>query len=134
MDSRTELAAGFLSRLKSTLPPQDILTQPEDCWAYGYDNSRCHSLPQAAAFPSSHEQVVRIVDACNQYRVPLTARGRGSNTVGATVPVKVGLIVLLDRMKKVIEFSPENRYLIVEPGLTNLEVQAIAGSSIRTGY
>lgn len=128
MDNRTELAPGFLSRLKSILPPQDVLTQPEDCWAYGYDNSRRHSLPQAVAFPSSHEQVVRIVDACNQYRMPLTVRGRGTNTVGATVPVKGGLILSLERMKKVIEFSPENRYLIVEPGLTNQEVQAIAGS------
>lgn len=128
MDNRTELAAGFLSRLKSILPLQDILTQPEDCWAYGYDNSRRHSLPQAVAFPSSHEQVVRIVDVCNQYRTPLTARGRGTNTVGAAVPVKGGLILSLERMKKVIEFSPENRYLIVEPGLTNQEVQAIAGS------
>jgi D-lactate dehydrogenase len=134
VDNRTELAAGFLTRLKSILPPPDILTQPEDCWAYGYENSRRHSLPQAVAFPSSHEQVVRIVDACNQYRVPLTARGRGTNTVGATVPVKGGLIVSLERMKKVIEFSPENHYLIVEPGLTYQEVQAIAGSSIRTGY
>jgi hypothetical protein len=34
----------------------------------------------------------------------------------------------------VIEFSPENRDLIVEPGLTNQKGQAIAGSSIRTGY
>jgi len=122
------LAAGFLSRLRAILPPEAVLTHPEDCWAYGYDNSRRQSLPQAVAFPTCHEQVVHIVNACNQFRIPLTARGRGTNTVGATVPLQGGVVLALERMKKVLEFSPENRYLIVEPGLTNAEVQAIAGS------
>lgn len=124
----SELAVGFLARLKSILPPQGIMTQPEDCWAYGYDNSRRQSLPQAVAFPSSHEQVVQIVDACNQHRVPLTARGRGTNTIGATIPIRGGVVLSLERMKKVIEFSPENRFLIAEPGLTNQEIQTLAGS------
>ena len=128
MDNPPDLAAGFLSRLKSILPPDAVLTRPEDCWAYGYDNSRRQSLPQAVAFPSDHEQVVHIINACNQYRVPLTARGRGTNTVGATVPIRGGLVVSLERMKKVLEFSPENRYLIAEPGLTNQEIQSLAGS------
>ncbi|MEC4748982.1 FAD-linked oxidase C-terminal domain-containing protein [Methylomicrobium sp. Wu6] len=128
MTNRPKLAAGFLSGLRSILPPMAILTDPEDCWAYGYDNSRRHSLPQAVAFPTSHEQVVQIVNACNQHQTPLTARGRGTNTVGATVPLQGGLVVSLERMQKIIEFSPENRLLIVEPGLTNQEIQTLAGS------
>ena len=128
MIDHSTLPANFLSRLKAILPEPDLLTAPEDCWTYGYDNSRRHAAPLAVAFPSSHEHVVRIVDACNRYRIPLTARGRGTNTIGATVPAQGGLVLSLERMKNVIEFSPENRYLIAEPGLTNQEIQDIAGS------
>jgi D-lactate dehydrogenase (quinone) len=119
------LDADFLKLLGGFFAAGDILTAPEDCWAYGYDNSRRHALPQAVVFPTTHEQVVSIVTACNRFQVALTARGRGTGTTGATVPVKGGLIVSLERMNKLIEFSPDNRYITVEPGMTNQQVQDI---------
>ncbi len=119
------LPAGFLALLANFFTAEDILTASEDCWVYGYDNSRRHTLPQAVVFPVTHEQVVSIVTACNRFNVPLTARGRGTGTTGATVPVKGGLIVSLERMNKLIEFSPDNRYITVEPGMTNQQVQDI---------
>ena len=119
------LPADFLALLASFFAAEDILTAPEDCWAYGYDNSRRHVLPQAVVFPTTHEQIVSVVTACNRFNVPLTARGRGTGTTGATVPVKGGLIVSLERMNKLIEFSPDNRYITVEPGMTNQQVQDI---------
>jgi len=119
------LPADFLALLADFFAAEDILTAPEDCWTYGYDNSRRHVLPQAVVFPTTHEQVVSAVNACNRFNVPLTARGRGTGTTGATVPLKGGLIVSLERMNKLIEFSPDNRYITVEPGMTNQQVQDI---------
>jgi D-lactate dehydrogenase len=55
--------------------------------------------------------------------VTLIARGRGTGTTGAIVPLQGGVILSLERMKKIIEFSPENRYITVQPGITNQEVQ-----------
>ncbi|MGR8998486.1 MAG: FAD-binding oxidoreductase [Gammaproteobacteria bacterium] len=120
-----DLPAGFLAFLTNIFTAGDILTAPEDCWVYGYDNSRRHVLPQAVVFPGTHKQVVSAVNACNHFNVALTVRGRGTGTTGASVPVKGGLIVSLERMNKVIEFSPDNRYLSVEPGMTNQQVQDI---------
>ena len=77
------LPADFLALLANFFVAEDILTAPEDCWAYGYDNSRRHVLPQAVVFAASHEQIVNVVNACNQFSVPLTARGRGTGTTGA---------------------------------------------------
>jgi D-lactate dehydrogenase len=119
------LPADFLALLADFFAAEDILTAPEDCWVYGYDNSRRHILPQAVVFPVTHEQVVSVVVACNRFNVPLTVRGRGTGTTGATVPVKGGLVVSLERMNKLIEFSPDNRYITVEPGMTNQQVQDI---------
>ncbi len=125
MTKQAFLPDSFLALLAESFEPSDILTAPEDCWAYGYDNSRRHALPQAVIFPVTQSQVVNAVKACNQFQIALTARGRGTGTTGATVPVKGGLILSLERMNKVIEFSPENRYITVEPGITNEQVQNI---------
>ncbi|MDD5271571.1 MAG: FAD-linked oxidase C-terminal domain-containing protein, partial [Methylovulum sp.] len=119
------LPAGFLSALADIFAAADLLTAPEDCWTYGYDNSRRHVLPQAVVFPTSHEQVVSTVAACNAFTIPLTTRGRGTGTTGATVPLKGGLVMSLERMDKVLEFSPDNRYIRVQPGITNQQVQDI---------
>lgn len=102
-------------------------TAPSDCWSYGYDNSGRHALPQAVAFPARHEQVVETVRLCNRYRTPLTARGRGTGTTGATVPVRGGLILAMERMNRILEFRPDDRYIVVEPGITNQAVQDAAG-------
>jgi glycolate oxidase subunit GlcD len=117
------LPEAFLSCLNNNLPAQAILTDPADCWAYGYDNSRHHALPQIVVFPVTHKQVVYTVNACNQYDISLVVRGRGTGTTGATVPVTNGLVMSMERMTQIIEFSPDNRYITVEPGVTNQQVQ-----------
>lgn len=116
------LPTGFLPCLRDIFPAA-LHTDPADCWAYGYDNSRKHTLPDAVVFPTSHEQAVALARLCHEHRVPLTARGRGTGTTGATVPLHGGVVASFERMNRVVEFSPGNRYLVVEPGITNQAVQ-----------
>lgn len=113
----------FIVLLREIFSKKNLLTSPEDCWSYGYDNSRIHRLPQMVIFPSTHEQVVSAVKVCHQFRIALTVRGRGTGTTGATVPLHHGVVMSLERMNKMLAFSPDNRYITVEPGMTNQEVQ-----------
>jgi D-lactate dehydrogenase len=113
----------FLNRLTEIFPRESLHTDPADCWAYGYDNSRRQVLPDAVAFPDDHEQVVALVRLCNEHRVPLTARGRGTGTTGATVPLYGGVVASFERMSRVLEYSPDNRFVTVEPGITNQALQ-----------
>jgi len=117
------LSSAFLNRLAQIFPPGSLYTNPADCWAYGYDNSRRQALPEAVVFPTSHAQTVELARLCNEHRVPLTARGRGTGTTGATVPLRGGVVASFERMAQVVEFSPGNRYIVVEPGLTNQALQ-----------
>ena len=128
LNNITPLPKAFLSILQELFTRQDVLTAPEDCWVYGYDNSKIHALPLAVVFPTEHQQVIATTEACNQYNIPLTTRGRGTGTTGATTPLKGGLVMSMERMTKLINFSPENRMITVEPGMTNLQVQELAGS------
>ncbi|MES9858693.1 MAG: FAD-linked oxidase C-terminal domain-containing protein [Sedimenticola sp.] len=100
-----------------------VLTDPGDCWSYGYDNSRRHALPQAVLFAITHEQIRDIVRLCNREQIPLVARGTGTGTTGATVPDHGGIVLSLERMNCIIEIDPANRLARVEPGVCNGTLQ-----------
>ncbi|MGR9106344.1 MAG: FAD-binding oxidoreductase [Gammaproteobacteria bacterium] len=131
MSKQSLLSPSFLTEIGEIFQADQIHTDPADCWAYGYDNSRLHALPAAVVFAKSHEQVEDLIGLCNREQVPLTARGRGSGTTGATVPAPHGIVLSLEKMNAILEVSGANRYLIAEPGATNQEVQDAAA---RAGF
>jgi len=98
-------------------------TGPAERLAYAYDNSRLNAQPDAVVFPTGHAQVEALVRACRDHRVPLTARGRGSNTTGATVPVEGGVVASFERMNRILRIDPDNRLAVVEPGVLNGDLQ-----------
>jgi D-lactate dehydrogenase len=122
------LTPRFTESLRAALGSANVLTDPADCWAYGYDNSRLHALPEAVALASSHAQVAAVVRACNAERVPLVARGRGTGTTGATVPVRGGVVLSLERMNRLVAVDPLDRIARVEPGVTNQALQEAAAA------
>ena len=123
------LASQFLERLARIVGETDVRTDPADCWPYGYDNSRRQALPQAVAFASAHEEVRDLVRLCNEFLVPLVARGLGSSTTGSSVPVTGGLVLALERMNRILHVDSANRALSCETGATNAAVQAAAGTA-----
>jgi D-lactate dehydrogenase len=71
--------------------------------------------------------VVAIVRACRAHGVTLIPRGQGTGTTGATVPRDDHTLVMsLQRMNRILDISPANRWMIVEPGVTNQAVQTAA--------
>jgi len=126
MTTETAVPDDFLTRLRDTVGTDQVFTDQAVCWTYGYDNSRIHAAPDVVAFPHEHDQVVQIVHLCNEFALPLVARGRGTGTTGASVPVRGGLVLALERMRRILRVDPDNRAMVVEPGVTNGEVQAAA--------
>ncbi len=100
-----------------------LVTDPAECLAYGYDNSRRQAQPDVVVFPTEHAQVVALVRACRNARTPLIARGRGTNTTGATVPVDGGVVVSFERMNRIVNIDADNRLAVVEPGVLNGDLQ-----------
>lgn len=122
------LPPNFLDALQHVVGTANVLTDPADCWPYGYDNSRRHGLPEAVAFAVSHEQVRETVRLCYEHKVPLVARGRGTGTTGASVPLQGGLVLSLERMDKIVHTDVDNRVMVVQPGVTNQAVQEAAAA------
>lgn len=121
--SRT-LAAELANELAALLGPGGLLLDAAERLAYGYDNSRRQGLPLAVALPTDATQVQALVRLCRAHRLPLVARGRGTNTTGASVPGEDALVVSFERMNRVLAIRPGDRVAVVEPGLLNGELQA----------
>lgn len=117
------LAAAFIDSLRSIVGTDNLFTDPVDCYAYAYDNSRKIFPPEAVAFALDTEQVRDIILLCNQHRVPVTPRGRGTGTAGGSVPEQGGLALSLERMRRILRIDPANRFIVAEPGILNQEIQ-----------
>ena len=99
-------------------------TDPSELLAYAFDNSRREAMPDAVALPRSAADVQAIVRACRAHRMPVIARGRGTNTTGATVPVHGGVVVSFERMDRIVDIRPGDRCAVVQPGVLNGDLQA----------
>ncbi|KFN43165.1 FAD-binding oxidoreductase [Arenimonas oryziterrae] len=117
------LPAPLISALQRLLGEHGLLLDASERVAYGYDNSRRQALPDAVALPTTRDQVLELVRLCRSHRVAITARGRGTNTTGASVPVHGGLVVSFERMNRLLAIRPGDRVAVVEPGLLNGDLQ-----------
>ncbi|MCK7575429.1 MAG: FAD-binding protein [Chromatiales bacterium] len=124
-----ELTAGLRAELARIAGAGALLTDPADCWPYGYDNSRRQALPQAVVFARDEDQVAALVRLCAEAGLPLIARGLGTGTTGATVPDRGGIVLSFERMDRIRRIEPGDRLAVVEPGVTNAGLQkAIAAA------
>ena len=110
-------------QLRAHFPAERLYTDAADCLAYGYDNSKRMAMPQAVVLAARHEDVLAAVTICNEFGLPLIARGRGTNTTGATVPIHGGVVLSLERMNRILRVSPGDRLLECEAGALNGDVQ-----------
>jgi D-lactate dehydrogenase (quinone) len=118
-----KLSSDLLDTLHATFGAHACSTHEAERLAYAYDNSRRNALPDAVVFAQEHAQIEKLVQACREHRVPVIARGRGTNTTGATVPVEGGIVVSFERMNRILRIDPDNRFAIVEPGVLNGDLQ-----------
>lgn len=124
--SADERAVQSVARALRPLLQDRLLEDAGDRWPYSYDNSRQQALPDLVAFPRSHQEVVRIVAECHAHQLPLVTRGLGSGTAGAAVPVAGGMVMSMERMNEIVRIDAANRVAVVQPGVTNADLQAAA--------
>lgn len=116
----------FLQHLKELYNEKSLFLDPAECWTYGYDNSRRHNEPLAVVFPTTHQQIVDTVKLCNSHKVAITPRGSGTGTTGASVPSNNAIVLSTEHMANILTVDPDNRVMVVEPGVTNQAVQNAA--------
>jgi glycolate oxidase len=118
--------AGELRRL---LPAGAVIEEPEQLRTYECDGLTGHRVvPSLVVLPETTEQVQTVVRACQAAAVPFVARGAGTGLSGGALPVADGVVIALTRMNRVLDVDLEGARIVVQPGVTNLQVtEAVIG-------
>ena len=74
--------------------------------------------PDAVAFPTSTDEVSRILQICSRHRVPVIPFGAGTSLEGHVLATRGGLCVDLTRMDRILELNVDDLDVTVEAGVT----------------
>jgi glycolate oxidase len=116
-------AAQLVARLQGICGSENVHTHPHALATYQSDGlAQYRQRPLAAVLPGTAAQVRGVVRACYEAGVPWVARGAGTGLSGGALPVAEGVLLVLARMRRILEVALEDSRVVVEPGVTNLAV------------
>ncbi|XP_066389456.1 D-lactate dehydrogenase [cytochrome], mitochondrial-like isoform X2 [Miscanthus floridulus] len=80
------------------------------------------NVPDVVVFPSSQDEVQKIVMACNKYKVPIVPYGGATSIEGHTLAPHGGVCIDMTLMKKIKSLNVEDMDVVVEPGVGWIEL------------
>jgi D-lactate dehydrogenase (cytochrome) len=90
---------------------------------HGKDESPYPSmLPDGVVFAQSTEDVVAVVNLCNQHGVPLIAYGAGSSLEGHILAIEGGISIDMTQMNQIVALHAEDQTVTVQAGLTRKQL------------
>jgi glycolate oxidase len=111
--------------LESVVGPSGVFASLEDRLCYSFDATTISSVPALVVLPRTTEQVSRVVSVCHDEGVAVVPRGAGTGFAGSAVPWQDSIALSLERMNRVIAFSPADLRCIVQPGIVNAHLQKL---------
>ena len=126
------ISLDFVDQFRRLLGSQSVLTARSDLLVYECDGFIMEkNSPDVVVFPETTDQVAEIVKLCNDAGVSFLPRGAGTSLAGGCLPVGGGVMIVLTRMKQILDINLRDRYALVQPGVVNVWLtQALRG----TGY
>lgn len=119
----------MLEELRAAIGAEYVITEPERLDMYKTDEEydpRRFRVPDAVVKPANAEEIAAVVKLCNKYNVPLTVRGGGTSLADGAIAVCGGIILLTERLNRIIEMNPEAMYMVVEAGVRTIDIQKLA--------
>ena len=113
----------FKDELKAIVGEGRYFDNKEDLLMYSYDAFMVKAVPDVVLLPVSTEEVSRIMKVASREKIPVTARGTGTNLTGGSVPVKGGIVLAFTKMNRILKIDKENRIAVLQPGVINMEFQ-----------
>ena len=117
----------IVEELRGIVGEKYVLTDPVDLYVYSFDASLLRAKPDVVVRPGSKEEVVEVVRLAYRERIPVVARGAGTNLVGSALPVKGGIVIDLTRLNRILEINPVDLYCRVEPGVVHAVLEEELG-------
>jgi FAD/FMN-containing dehydrogenases len=115
-----------VDKLIEVLGREKVSTSLVERKLYSYDATPIpieRALPSVVVFPTSQEDVQKLVKVCYEEEIPIFPRGAGSGLTGGAVPtLEKGVVVSFERMNR-FQVDVDNATAVVEPGVITYEFQ-----------
>ena len=121
-----------LAALRAALGEEFVKNDPETLERYKTDEEpdpHYHHLPEVVVLPDNTEEVAAVMKLANKFLVPVTPRSAGTSVSCGAIPVCGGIVLLLERMDKILEMNEDAMYMVVEAGARTSEIQAKANEA-----
>jgi len=117
-DKKT-LVKAFLAILSE----ESVKHETEDLTPFECDGLSAYpQIPMIAVLPENEEQVCHVMKICNDHKVPVVFRGAGTGLSGGAIPYDQGVLLVLTKLKSIVQIDPLGRSAVVQPGVRNAAI------------
>jgi glycolate oxidase len=113
----------IVARLQSVVGAGNVLTAKEDLIAYSFDGTAAmQQMPGCVVFVTKRDHVRDVLKIANETKTPVVTRGSGTGLSGGSLPSPSCIVLCTARMTEVLEVDRANLTMLVEPGVTTLQI------------
>lgn len=133
------------SELVDIVGQDDVMTGAPDRLVYAVDHywipemwvdrGQLPVLPDFIVHPETPEEVSRILQLANTYRLPVTPWGGGSGSQGGSLPIYGGIVLDLKKLNRIIETDERSLTVTAQAGVNGQHLEwAVNQKGLTVGH
>lgn len=122
-----------LSELIDIVGQDDVTTETPDKFVYAVDHywvpqmwvdrGEQPILPDYIVHPETPEEVSRVIQLANVYKLPVVPWGGGSSSQGGALPIYGGIILDTKKLNKIIEVDEKSMTVTAQAGINGQQLE-----------
>jgi glycolate oxidase len=118
---RVIISSDMLAQLTQIVGSENVLSRHSELVVFECDGFVIEkNAPDVVVFPQTTEHVAEVVRLCRKLNIPFHPRGAGTSLAGGCLPVGGGVMIVLTRMKQILDINLRDGFAIVQPGVVNV--------------
>jgi glycolate dehydrogenase FAD-linked subunit len=116
-------APALAAHLRPLLGDDAVITDHQRLRTYECDGLAHYKVtPALVVLAETTEHVATVVRACAANGIPFVARGSGTGLSGGALPHADGVLIVMSKMRQILEIDRDNQRAVVQPGVINLQL------------